>query len=248
MGARLSLIMPFYDNAGMLALQYEAWAAWKPELSERWRIILVDDGSPTPAMDVPRPDGLPELQIYRVLEDRPWHQHAARNLGAHVAPDGWMLMTDMDHQLRAKHAGKLVQLLDLGHLHDGTAYTLARVEADTGEPTLGRDLRPKPHPNSFVMSRETYWRIGGYDEDFCGTYGTDGLFRTRMRERVGVSHLKNVPLTRYWRELVPDASTRTLERKEGRDPGAKKLVRQRKAAEGRTHQIVTLNFPWERVL
>jgi hypothetical protein len=244
----VTLIMPFYDNAAMLSLQYQAWAAWRPELKERWRIILVDDGSPVPAVDVPRPEGLPELSIYRVLEDRPWHQHAARNLGAHVAPEGWMLMTDMDHQLTVKNARRLIMALDARMLHEGCAYTLARVEADTGETTLGRNNLPKPHPNSFVLTRETYWRIGGYDEDYCGVYGTDGLFRTRMRERVGNSHLKHVALTRYWRDLVPDASTRTLERKDGREPGAKRAIRDRKEAEGRGRVIVTLAFPWERVL
>lgn len=248
MGARLSLVMPFYDNAEMLALQYREWAGWNEELKSRWRIILVDDGSPVPAVDVPRPDGLPELSIYRVLEDRPWHQHAARNLGAHVAPPGWMLMTDMDHVLLESQAVRLVKMVDAGELVDGAAYTLTRREADSGELTLGRDLRPKPHPNSYVFTRETYWRIGGYDEDYCGVYGTDGLFRSRMRERAHVLHLKNVALLRYWRDLVPDASTRTLERKEGREPGAKKRVQEAKRIAGRAGRIVTLNFPWERAL
>lgn len=245
---KITMVLPFYDNCGMLALQYEGWAAWPEELKAHWRIILVDDGSPVPALDVPRPEGLPELAIYRVLEDRPWHQHAARNLGAHVAPEGWLLLTDMDHVLPRKQAAKLSLMVERGEVQNGVGYTLARYEADTGEITLGRDHKPKPHPNSFVMTRETFWQIGGYDEDYCGTYGTDGLFRTRMRHRANVGHLKNVGLMRYWRELVADASTRTLERKEGRDPGAKRAIRDRKAAEGRSSVIVTLNFPWERVL
>lgn len=248
MAEKFTLIIPFYDNAEMLRLQYRLWRKWKPELKDRWRIILVDDGSPVPALDVERPDGLPELQIYRVLEDRPWHQHAARNLGADQAPEGWMLMTDMDHVIDKRNAARLVKMLDDDRLINGLVYMLERREADTGELTIGNTGLPKPHPNSFVLTRQTYWRVGGYDEDYCGVYGTDGLFRRRIQQRAYLGHLKNICLMRYSRDMVEDASTRTLARKEGRDPGAKQAVAERKREEGRENKIVTLNFPWERVL
>src|SRR5690606_20832300 len=99
------------------------------------------------------------------LEDRPWHQHAARNLGAQEAAAPWLLLTDMDHVLTAGAAGSLLKRL--GRLDHRTAYFLHRIEATTLEPTLGRDNKPKPHPNSFVMTRDLFWEAGGYDEDFC---------------------------------------------------------------------------------
>ncbi len=225
----LTLIMPFYENAGMLALQYAGWAAWPQKLKDRMSVIIVDDGSPSPAVDVERPAGLPTLSIYRVMEDRPWHQHGARNLGAHVAGEGWLLLTDMDHVLTVNAAASLLKRIDMGKLSTGAVYMLDRVEADTGLPTRAADGKPKPHPNSFVLTRDLYWRIGGYDEDYCGVYGTDGLFRSRAFT-IGVrGHLKHVTLTRYWRDLVPDASTTSLERKSGREPNAKQTVKIRKA-------------------
>jgi hypothetical protein len=244
MGPNLTLVFPFYMNQGMLALQYEGWAAWPEALRNRLRVVLVDDGSPEPAVDVPRPDGL-EIAIYRVTEDRPWHQHGARNLGAYVAPEGWMLLTDMDHVLTETAARSLFGLLD--KMDQGTVYMLDRVEADTGLPTLDRNGNPKPHPNSFVLTRETYWTIGGYDEDYCGVYGTDRLFRDRAFSRAKRGYL-NIPLVRYWRDIVPDASTRTLARKEGREPGAKEKIRRAKAARGEAYVIKTLQFEWERVV
>lgn len=242
----LSLVMPYYLNPEMLALQYGIWAQWPAAEKAQFEIIIVDDGSPIPAIDVPRPDGLPALSIYRVLEDRPWHQHAARNLGAHVAKGPWLLLTDMDHVLTRTAAHSLYRRL--GKLDAGTAYFLHRVEADTGEPTIGSNGAPKPHPNSFVMTRDLYWRAGGYDEDYCGIYGTDGLFKARLFEEAKRGFLKHVPLVRYWRDILPDASTSTLPRKEGRDPGAKQAVLAAKAAQGRAGQVTVLNFPWERVL
>lgn len=243
----LTIVMPFYDNAGMLRLQYQGWAAWPEKLKRRARIILVDDGSPFEAVRVERPDGLPELEIYRVIEDRPWHQHAARNLGAEMAPDGWMLMTDMDHVLTADAARSIFKAMDKGKLDPVAIYMLDRVEADTGLPTLNDHGLPKPHPNSFVLTRETYWRIGGYDEDFCGVYGTDGLFKERAFRVARKRHL-SIPLTRYWRDLVEDASTRTMARKEGREPGAKQRIMREKIARGDGDKITVLNFGWTQAL
>ena len=247
----ISLVMPYYNNPGMLELQMAEWLRWSPKAKAQIEIIIVDDGSPDPAASVPFPPTfmgtLPELSIYRITEDRPWHQHAARNLGAHVARGPWLLLTDMDHLLTAHQANALLK--HLGKLDPGTAYFLHRIEVSTGLPTMASDgIMPKPHPNSFVMTRDLYWQAGGYDEDFCGIYGTDGLFKARLFQIAEQGFLKHVALTRYWRDIVPDASTTTLPRKEGRRPGDKEAVMIRKKAEGREDQITTLNFEWVKAL
>ena len=242
----LTLVVPYFNNPQMLSLQYEGWLGWAEKQKERFKVVLVDDGSQNaPAAAVARPDGLPELEIYRVLEDRPWHQHGARNLGAHVAPEGWLLLTDMDHVLTEDAASMLFNRIDKG-LDHRKAYMLDRVEADTGLPTM-KDGNPKPHPNSFVMTRKLYWKIGGYDEDWCGHYGTDAFFRKRVFRIAPRGHL-NIPLVRYWRDIVPDASTNGLPRKEGRDPLAKEKILAAKKARGEEGSIKVLQFEWERVL
>jgi hypothetical protein len=240
----LSLVMPYYLNPGQLALQYRTWAGWSGDAKARVEIVLVDDGSPVRAIGVERPEGLPALSIYRVTEDRPWHQHGARNLGARVAKGPWLLLTDMDHVLTAENAERM--LARLPTLDRGAAYMLDRVEAETGKPTLGNDGQPKPHPNSFVMTRKTYWKVGGYDEDLCGVYGTDSAYRSRLYRTAKRGHL-DIPLIRYSRDIVPDASTTTLARKEGREPNAVKRIMGDKARRGKTEPKV-LAFEWEQVL
>lgn len=242
----LTLVMPYYENPGMLALQYEGWRKWPAKRRDRLRVILVDDGSENaPAASVAVPEGIPEVQIYRIPENRPWHQHGARNLGAHVAPEGWLLLTDMDHVLTDDAARAIFKRMDSGLLDAGTAYMLDRIEADTGLPTLNGDGKPKPHPNSFLMTRETYWRVGGYDERLTGFYGTDAYFRRRLFARARQGHL-DVPLVRYWRGLVPDASTTSLPRKEGRDTPERAAALAEVAAA--PDAIRTLAFEWERAL
>lgn len=242
----LTICMPYYLNPGMLARHYRNWLEWPSKMRHALRAIIVDDGSPvSPAANVPRPYGLPAIEIYRIAEDRPWHQHGARNLAADRAPEGWMLLTDMDHVLSPAAARSLMKMIAKGKLDPRTCYMLDRIEADTGEPTLSEAGTPKPHPNSFVVTRETFWRIGGYDERATGFYGTDRLFRERAFSVARRGHLA-VPLTRYWRDLVPDASTTTLARKEGRDPAikARALAEIAAAPDAR----LALNFEWERVV
>jgi hypothetical protein len=242
----LTLVMPYYENGGMLARQYEGWRKWPKESRERLKVVLVDDGSQTaPAATVARPRGLPAIEIYRVLEDIPWHQHGARNLGAHVAPDGWLLLTDMDHVLEPEAAASLFERLP--SLNPKAIHTLDRIEVDTRKPTLDRNGNPKPHPNSFVATRELYWQIGGYDEDLTGVYGTDGFFRQRAFTIGRRAHI-DIPLVRYWRDIIPDASTTTLPRKEGRDPGHKDRILAEKKARGEADVVNVLKFEWERVL
>lgn len=240
----LSIIYPYYDNPGMLALQYGVWATYPEDLKPKCEVILVDDGSPnSPAIDVTRPEGLPRLRIYRVKMDTPWHQHGARNLGAKEADGQWLFMSDMDHVLPPSSLRKLFECVNGGKI-----YTFARLDSWTMQPTLREGGGLRLHPNTFAMTRELYWQIGGYDEDYCGLYGTDALFRERAYKVAQERWLSDVPVLRYTRDIIPDASTRTLKRKEGRDPNAKEKIAAQKFAEGRANEVKVLAFPWERVL
>ena len=153
----------------------------------------------------------------------------------------------MDHVLAEKDAATLLKLIRKGKLDLEACYMLARIEADTGLPTMQNGYL-KPHPNSFVVTRETYWRIGGYDESFCGTYGTDSLFRSRAFTKATQGHLHNVALTRYWRDIVEDASTTTLTRKDGREVDARQKIIDAKRKRGEANVVKVLQFPWERAL
>lgn len=245
-----TLVMPYYINPGMLAAHYAEWSRFSKYICDRLEVVIVDDGSPTgAAADVAIPPDVDlRISIYRVDKDIPWNQHGARNLGAHVAQTKWLIMTDMDHMIRGEDMTRLLMALETCKTEQ--VFTFNRVDAPDRVPTVRPDGTRKPHVNSFALWRKTYWKIGGYDEDFCGMYGTDSLFRSRLFGKHPAQHLRNVSLERFPREVIADASTHTLERRpeSGTTKGLTKERRKWKAEQGRTHQIITLNFPWSHVL
>jgi hypothetical protein len=237
--------MAYYMNPQMLAHQYAVWANYAAELRDNMEIVIVDDGSPRgAAIEVARPQHLPVLRLYRVTRDRPWNQHGARNLGAKEARGEWLLLTDMDHVVPADSMTSLTARLD----QPNAIYTFLRLDAPHLTPALRPDGSLKPHGNTFAMTRDLYWRIGGYDERYCGLYGTDGMFRKRAAKYAAIVHLDDVPVVRYSRSIIPDASTTTLVRKPGHGSQVVSDLERRLRALGTTDQIETITFPWERVL
>lgn len=206
---RLTFVLAFYRNQGMLARQFAEWAGYPDDLKAQIEVIVIDDGSPEAAIDVPRPDGLPALTIGRLADvtdplTPPWRQDAARNRGAHDARGAWLFVTDMDHLLPTASLRALLAQIDRGH---DRAYTFLRLDAPDLTPKI-KNGEKHPHPNTYALRKATYWQAGGYDEEACGIYGTDGDFRKRLQDTVPIVHLEDVAIVRYPREVIPDASTR----------------------------------------
>jgi hypothetical protein len=241
----LSIILPFYANPTMLREQYRIWNDYPQDLKTQIEIVIVDDGSPMneSAATVPWPLDLPQRRLYRVPEDIPWHQHGARNLGAHEAVGDWLYLSDIDHVIPAESLALMLRLCNYEAI-----YTFGRVDAPDMRPTMKNGVR-KPHPNTFLMPKKAFWTIGGYDEDLTG-YGTDGFFRARLKDAgIPITHREDIRIVRYSREVIADASTRTLPRKEGRSPEHRAHVHalaRHKALTGLKPTV--LNFEWRRIL
>lgn len=201
--ALVTLVFAYYENPEMLALQYKEISHYPLEIKNALNVIVVDDASPVhPAFAVTRPQSLPPLSLFRISHDVRWNQDAARNIGAHEASTQWLLLTDIDHVVPAATLENVIAM----EKQPGNFYTFGRIKYDN------QQVR-EPHPNSYFMTKELYWNIGGHDEDFAGIYGKDFLFRKRAKKLAEEVSLESWPLARVGSTFVSDAGTSTITRR-----------------------------------
>lgn len=235
----ITIVMPYYDNGGMLERHFEEWQSYSPEVKKHFRAVIVDDGSPNdPARDHWHDPGFP-CELYRIKEDLVWNVAGARNLGMHAAPEGWCLLTDIDHLLTRYNALRLACAVN----SFGTAdyFLLGREWAD------GRLLHP--HPNTYVLQRSLYWRVGGCDEDWTGYWGAgEQVFRKTIACIANSTTLESIRLTHYGRDDIADASTRVWGRRGSEYDWRNnaKLVKKAQMAPYKPEN--PLRFTWERVV
>lgn len=246
-----TLIVPFYRNVDMLRRQLACFAKYDPRI----KVILVDDGSPEPAMDVIRGAGYNwqtfcgRLEVYRILEDIPWNRGGARNLGAKVAATDWLMHIDIDHILPIECAASL---LELDMLKPFNWYRFPRYRVGAADETRNKDAIDrgatfgaiKPHIDSYLCTKSLYWLSGGYDEDYSGCLGGGSPFLQRLERTAPVKLMPaEVRLHVYTRSACKDASDFSL----SRDTSEYSRRRKAKEAAQDTKPKKPLRFTWERV-
>jgi len=152
-------------------------------------IILIDDGS-NPPLWINSGEGLSpqiwngiidlSLQNFRLLttnDFRPWTVELARNLGARISKGEYLLMTDIDYIVPKNAIEDALNLKEdkmrfkreFGVLDENGNFTqdhdVLRSYGLLEDRITVRRLKLSPHPNNFVMRKETFWKLGGYRED-----------------------------------------------------------------------------------
>jgi hypothetical protein len=231
----LTVIYPYYENARFLARQLDHWLTLRlsSDVAAMFSAIVVDDGSPNrSANEVLGGQGHECIRLFRLYDDIRWNWLAARNIGFHHAPEGWCLVTDMDHMIPEATLRSV-----LYSEHDPSViYAFRRFDVRGGD----APVEIAPHPNSWLMTREMFWTVGGYDETLSGHYGTDGDWRRRCAKVAPIEILTDV-LHRH--EYDGDSSTTHYLRKQPQDAKVKQIV----AARGKGWKPKTLSFPYHEV-
>lgn len=237
----LTFICAYYLNAGMLREQVKQWSSYPEHLKRRFHAIVTDDGSPhSTAREAWGCAGIASQRLFRAHKDIRWNWLFCRNLGVEHATTDWVLLTDIDHLLPlATLDAILSEDLDpacvyrtlradaphpLPFFGGGTDCAICERlwrKLEEAKPKAERQPWPrrhvvhpyKQHPNTWLMTRAMFFKIGGYDERFSGFYGSDSEFRERVQANSRAVVTLPHPLVRYPREIIPDASTTTYERK-----------------------------------
>jgi len=231
----VTFVYPYFENGPMLDLHMSEWSQYQNK--DQWKIIIVDDCSTRdPAIDHIRDVGI-DLELYRIHTDIPWNQDGARNLGMSNAR-GWCLMCDMDHLLPAEDADRLITKRRWGITKH---YTFKRRDSS------GTRIRKIP-PNIMLLHNKLFWSVGGYDERFCGYYGSDANFISRLQLRSGRGKvLRDVDLTMYRSDELYGATTTDYGRK-GTEYHIKNYPELRDLMYQHERPIKPLNFEYERLI
>lgn len=247
----LTMVLPHFCNLGMLQEQQKIWMSYRPDLRAQLHVVVVDDCSPKgsrPSTKMLWAEGLGSIQLFRLLDKKRWNWLACRNLGAEMATTDWLLLTDIDHALPEATLARLV----CGELDTRDAYRFQRVTASTTWP-YDPAAQPayKPHNDTWFLTKQTFFSpaVGGYDERLSGCYGTSGEFRDRLVRAVRATMVLPVPIIRYPREVLADASTLPSVYTRKGDPKNDKDLERRKAERAMIKDWKPLHglTPWERI-
>jgi len=216
----ITICSAFYENAGMLKRQIEHFQKLPKNIREHLNLIVVDDGTGAPKA---RPDGsliagarassaapaLPcdigfPFDVYRMKLDIRWNQDACRNLAVSRAITEWILLIDIDHIVPEETLRALITEV---HSTDSVYLFARQVVLPNGQLETFR-----PAPNLFFLTRQLYWRVGGYDEFLRGKYGTDGDMRRRLFAASPPIYLPQ-QLHFVTPRIIPDACTTSYSRK-----------------------------------
>lgn len=170
---KISLVYSLWNpQPGTLEEHLKLWESCPDDLRKRFEVIYVDDHS-TPPIEF-NPSFPMNYKLARIKDNIYWNICGAKNLGFHLATHNWVLSTDQDH-LPFDYTD-IEKAIDVRRHGSNTAYFMNRLKPD------GSD-RGKVHPNSFIIMKDDFWDLGGYDEDFSGKRGfSDHMIHQLMKK------------------------------------------------------------------
>lgn len=167
----LSVVVNYYQNETALHFFMDAFRKMAVFFADEIELVLVDDCSPTPVDPAVFLD-IKNISVLRVTEDIPWNMPAARNIGALEARGRVILFVDVDHVVEEDEFEHLLE--DVRAIQLGVRLTPNRKRP--GDEVIHNEL--KPNINCFLISRQDFFKVGGYEEIFSGCYGfEDKYFR-----------------------------------------------------------------------
>lgn len=164
----ITIGLTYYDNR----LMFERVRDYYVSLAnEEVKFLVVDDASPVSPLT---PDDMPERwSLLQVTEDVGWNNEGAKNLIMQEADTEWVINCDLDHVLLPhvyRHSQNITRLE-----WDQAPFLRKIMNVESGgKVTANTDPIRVMAANSYAITKEYFWALGGYDETFQGLYGYDG--------------------------------------------------------------------------
>jgi len=186
---KIDIIYTYYNNncdksTILLNMYLDHWSNNFNNTKNNINFVIVDDHSPKRAIDtVVKANVNCNLQLFYVEDDIIWNEMGARNLGGSQTTSDIMLFVDWDHFIHEK------LILDIfnffrettgkgicGRFYQSRPQYVSSNETEflqydhTSIPIAGNRIK-KSCPSAFCFLRDSWEKIGPFDEDYAGAYG-----------------------------------------------------------------------------
>jgi len=240
MNNEITLVYTYYNNPETLEFQTRTWQSYPEEIKKTLKVIVVDDCSPIPALPILKDQHL-NLSLFRVKTDIPWNITGAKNLGANQAETKWIFVSDIDHFFTSTNITRLLQL----PLDETRYYNINRARVGDTELDSRNVKYFWPSNNLMLLTKEAFWKAGGFDEDFAGSYGCEGGYFRRCLKAVNIRQtiLGGVILNYFCSsKFMLDSKTPNLSRDKVKNRALYIEKKMKRIPQSTDH----LRFEWER--
>lgn len=163
----------------------------EPELLERfliyhnqprdYKVIVVDDCSEkVSAISIFKRMGVKDISLFRITSLRGFNSHGARNLAMQHTTTKWNALVDIDYE--PKEPIKIEQVIDKMSVEHPYFFNVS---------SFLNEYEDRYSVNDFFITKDLFWKAGGYDTEFIGMHYGDRIFI----ERVAGNKRKIVP---FW--------------------------------------------------
>lgn len=231
----LSYVVPVYiQNEKCTALQdlIQNYESYQPALLKKIHFIFVDDCSP---VKIEINSRMLNYTLARIVDDIPWNQGGARNLGAMLAKSPKLILTDLDHSFPESLLQHLLQ-----SKIPNVFYRIRREQE-------GKKI--SSGANIFYCSKSLFYKSLGVDEEFCGHYGYEDVYFAELQKALGSKFrkIRKFRLILHEHKTAHNPNQHFLKRDTARNlqllDEKRKHLRTNNPMKG--HSRLSINFKWE---
>ncbi len=160
----LTVMHPFFGEEQRLLKMLDIWDAWSDDVKDHVQLILIDDhGSPSVEEVIANRPIDYNLSVYRIHDSLTANMAGAVNLGMMLAATPWILTMDSDYSFMPDVMHRLLSFKP----DQGDVYSFLM------DPPRVRDGVSLSHTNTFLLHKDVFITINGFDEDFTGKWSNE---------------------------------------------------------------------------